>query len=133
MWINKWWKNKNDGNEKYIEVKATRGGEIMDKLMQEIKQFNEERDWDQFHSPENLAKSIAIESGELLECFQWDSENYNKEEVCEELADVFTYCIQMAMKLDVNPEEIILKKLDKTRKKYPVEKAKGVSTKYNKL
>jgi len=133
VWINKWWKNKNDGNEKYIEVKATRGGEIMDKLMQEIKQFNEERDWDQFHSPENLAKSIAIESGELLECFQWDSENYNKEEVCEELADVFTYCIQMAMKLDVNPEEIILKKLDKTRKKYPVEKAKGVSTKYNKL
>ena len=105
----------------------------MDKLMQEIKQFNEERDWDQFHSPENLAKSIAIESGELLECFQWDSENYNKEEVCEELADVFTYCIQMAMKLGVDPEKIILKKLDKTRKKYPVDKAKGVSTKYNKL
>lgn len=49
----------------------------MDKLMQEIKQFNEERDWDQFHSPENLAKSIVIESGELLECFQWDSD-YNK-------------------------------------------------------
>jgi len=105
----------------------------MDKLMQEIEQFNAERDWDQFHSPENLAKSIVIESGELLECFQWNSENYNKEEVCEELADVFTYCIQMAMKLNVNPEEIILKKLDKTRKKYPVEKAKGVSTKYNRL
>ena len=105
----------------------------MDKLMQEIKQFNAERDWDQFHSPENLAKSIAIESGELLECFQWNSENYNKEEVCEELADVFTYCIQMAMKLGVNPEDIILKKLEKTKMKYPVEKAKGVSTKYNKL
>ncbi len=105
----------------------------MDKIMQEIKLFNKERDWDQFHSPENLAKSIAIEAGELLECFQWNSENYNKEEVCEELADVFTYCIQMAMKLNVNPEEIILKKLDKTRKKYPVEKAKGVSTKYDKL
>ncbi len=105
----------------------------MDKLMQEIEQFNAERDWDQFHSPENLAKSIAIESGELLECFQWNSENYNKEEVCEELADVFTYCIQMAMKLGVNPEDIILKKLEKTKMKYPVEKAKGVSTKYNKL
>ena len=63
----------------------------MEKLMQEIKQFNEERDWDQFHSPENLAKSISIEAGELLECFQWNS-NYNKDEVCEELADVFTYC-----------------------------------------
>ena len=104
----------------------------MDKLMKEIKQFNEERVWDQFHSPENLAKSISIEAGELLECFQWNN-NYNKEEVCEELADVFTYCIQMAMKLNVDPEEIILKKLEKTKKKYPVEKAKGVSTKYNKL
>lgn len=105
----------------------------MEKLINEIKKFNEERDWNQFHSTENLAKSIAIESGELLECFQWDGENYNKEEVCEELADVFTYCIQMAMKLNVSPEEIILKKLEKTKKKYPVEKAKGVSTKYNKL
>ena len=104
----------------------------MNDLMQEIKQFNEERDWDQFHSPENLAKSISIESGELLECFQWN-DDYNKEEVCEELADVFTYCIMMSDKLGVNPKEIILKKLDKTRKKYPVEKAKGVSTKYNKL
>jgi len=105
----------------------------MDKLMRKIKEFNKERGWDQFHSPENLAKSIAIESGELLECFQWNSDNYNKEEVCEELADVFTYCIQMAMKLNVNPEEIILKKLEKTKKKYPVEKSRGVSTKYNKL
>ena len=104
----------------------------MEEIMQEIKQFNKERDWDQFHSPENLAKSISIEAGELLECFQWNN-NYDKEEVCEELADVFTYCLQMAMKLGVDPEEIILKKLDKTRKKYPVDKAKGVSTKYNKL
>ena len=104
----------------------------MKKLMEEIEQFNKERDWDQFHSPENLAKSIAIESGELLECFQWNN-NYNKDEVCEELADVFTYCIMMADKLNVDPEEKIKKKLDKTRKKYPVDKAKGVSTKYNKL
>ena len=104
----------------------------MKKLMEEIEQFNKERDWDQFHSPENLAKSIAIESGELLECFQWNN-NYNKDEVCEELADIFTYCIMMADKLNVDPEEIILKKLDKTRKKYPIDKAKGVSTKYNKL
>ncbi len=105
----------------------------MENLMKEIKQFNEERDWGKFHTPENLAKSISIEAGELLECFQWDGQNYNKEEVCEELADVFTYCIQMAMKLEVKPEEIIMKKLEKTKKKYPVEKAKGVSTKYNKL
>lgn len=104
----------------------------MEELMKEIEQFNKERDWDQFHSPENLAKSIAIESGELLECFQWNN-NYDKEEVCEELADVFTYCIMMADKLGVDPKEITLKKLDKTSKKYPIDKAKGVSTKYNKL
>lgn len=105
----------------------------MKDLVKEIEQFNKERDWDKFHSPENLAKSISIEAGELLECFQWNSENYNKEDVCEELADVFTYCILMAMKLGVNPEDIILKKLEKTNKKYPVEKAKGVCTKYDKL
>ena len=104
----------------------------MEELMKEIKEFNKERDWDQFHSPENLAKSISIESGELLECFQWNN-NFNKDEVCEELADVFTYCIMMADKLEVDPETIIRKKLEKTKKKYPVEKAKGVSTKYNKL
>ena len=104
----------------------------MERLMKEIEQFNKERDWDQFHSPENLAKSISIEAGELLECFQWNN-NFNKDEVCEELADVFTYCIMMADKLGVDPKEIILKKLDKTRKKYPVDKATGVSTKYNKL
>ncbi len=104
----------------------------MDELINTIREFNKERDWDQFHSPENLAKSIAIESGELLECFQWNN-NYDKEEVCEELADVFTYCIMMADKLGVKPEDVILKKLEKTKKKYPVEKARGVSTKYNKL
>lgn len=106
--------------------------EDMERVQKEIDVFNKERDWDQFHSPENLAKSIAIEAGELLECFQWNN-NYNKEEVCDELADVFNYCFQMASKLNVSPEEIIMNKLEKTRKKYPIEKAKGVSTKYNKL
>lgn len=105
----------------------------MEGIIKEIEQFNKERDWDKFHTLENLAKSISIEAGELLECFQWNSEKYNKEEVWEELADVFTYCIQMTMKLNVKPEEIILKKLEKTKKKYPVEKAKGISTKYNEL
>ena len=104
----------------------------MDRIINELRQFSKERDWDQFHTPENLAKSISIEAGELLECFQWNN-NFNKEEVCEELADVFSYCFMMADKLNVNPEEILLKKIEKNRKKYPVEKAKGVSTKYNKL
>lgn len=104
----------------------------MNEVKEQIKQFNEERDWDQFHSPENLAKSISIEAGELLECFQWNN-NFDKDEVCEELADVVNYCILLADKLDVELEDIILAKLEKTRKKYPVDKAKGKSTKYDKL
>ena len=104
----------------------------MDNLIKEIKEFNEERDWDQFHSEENLAKSISIEAGELLECFQWDS-RYNMDDVCEELADVLSYCIMLADKLGVDIEEIVLNKLEKTKAKYPVEKSRGVSTKYNKL
>lgn len=104
----------------------------MQKAIQEIIGFNKERDWDQFHSPENLAKSICIEAGELLECFQWNSD-YDKEAVCEELADVVNYCIVMADRLQVDLEEIVLKKLEKNRQKYPVEKAKGNSKKYNEL
>ena len=104
----------------------------MQKAIQEIIKFNKERDWDQFHSPENLAKSICIEAGELLECFQWNS-YYDKEAVCEELADVVNYCIVMADRLEVDLEEIVLKKLEKNRQKYPVEKAKGNSKKYNEL
>ncbi len=102
-------------------------------LKTEIENFNKERDWDKFHSPENLAKSISIEANELLECFQWDAENYNLEEVKEELADVINYCIQMATVLDFDIKTIVLEKLKKTRKKYPVEKCKGKATKYNKL
>ena len=104
----------------------------MKELQEKIRIFNEERDWDQFHSPENLAKSISIEAGELLECFQWNN-NYDLEEVKEELADVMNYCIQMADRLGVDPKQIILDKMEKTAKKYPVDKAKGVSTKYTKL
>ena len=104
----------------------------MDKLKKVLREFNEERDWDQFHSPENLAKSISIEAGELLECFQWGND-FKEEDVCEELADVITYCIMLADKLDVSIEEIVLDKLKKTKRKYPVNKARGVSTKYDKL
>ncbi len=97
-----------------------------------IGKFTEERDWDQFHSPENLAKSIAIEAGELLECFQWSSDA-DDEELKEELADVMNYCIQMAQKKGFDICEILNDKIDKNEKKYPVEKSKGVSTKYNRL
>lgn len=100
--------------------------------MQELIKFQTERDWEQFHTPENLAKSISIEAAELLEHFQWNNE-YNKEEVVDELADVLNYCFLMADALDVNVKEIVLNKMEKTSKKYPIEKAKGISTKYDKL
>ena len=102
-------------------------------LKQRIDKFNKDRDWDQFHTPSNLAKSISIESNELLECFQWSDTNYDLESVKEELADVMNYCIQMSMVLGVDIIDIMNRKMDKTEKKYPVDKAKGVSTKYNRL
>ena len=104
----------------------------MEELTKEIIKFNEDRDWDQFHSPENLAKSICIEAGELLECFQWNS-SFDINEVKEELADVINYCLLLADKLQLDPKQIVLDKMEKTAQKYPIEKAKGKSTKYNKL
>jgi NTP pyrophosphatase (non-canonical NTP hydrolase) len=108
----------------------------MDKLellKQRIQKFNDDRDWNQFHTPSNLAKSISIEANELLECFQWNDTEYDLEAVKEELADVMNYCIQMSQVLNVDLIDIINSKMDKTEKKYPVDKAKGISTKYNKL
>lgn len=107
--------------------------EKLDILKQRIDKFNKDRDWDQFHTPSNIAKSISIEANELLECFQWSDDNYDLESVKEELADVMNYCIQMSQVLNVDIIEIINKKIDKNEKKYPIEKAKGVSTKYTKL
>ena len=97
----------------------------MEELINEIIKFTKEREWDQFHSPENLAKSISIEAGELLECFQWSSD-YDINEVKNE-------CLLLADKLGLNPKTIVLDKMNETAKKYPVEKSKGKSTKYNKL
>ena len=104
----------------------------MEELMKDLIKFQSERDWKQFHTPENLAKSISIEAAELLEHFQWNKD-YDKQEVVDELADVLTYCFFMADALEVNVKEIILNKLEKTAKKYPVSKSKGVTTKYDKF
>ena len=98
-----------------------------------ILKFTEDRDWDQFHSPANLAKSISIEAAELLECFQWDEENYSLQDVKEELADVMVYCVDLLDKLHLDADKIINEKMDKNEAKYPVEKAKGSAAKYNKL
>lgn len=97
-----------------------------------LKAFVAERDWAQFHTPENLAKSISIETGELLECFQW-SADADPKRVREELADVLTYCLLLADRIGVDADQIVLDKLEVTRKKYPVDKAKGSSVKYDKL
>jgi NTP pyrophosphatase (non-canonical NTP hydrolase) len=104
----------------------------LQELTNQIIEFTEERDWDQFHSPENLAKSIAIEAGELLECYQWDS-NADPAAVEEELADILNYSLLLASKLQLDPIEIVKKKLAISAQKYPVEKSRGRSTKYDKL
>ncbi len=101
--------------------------------IERIIKFSIDRDWDQFHSPANLAKSISIEANELLECFQWSDENYNLEEVKEELADVIVYCVDMLNKLNLDVDEIVNNKMDINEKKYPVSKAKGKADKYTKL
>ena len=98
-----------------------------------ILKFTEDRDWDQFHSPANLAKSISIEANELLECFQWSDTDYDINHVKEELADVMVYCIDMLDKLKLDADEIINAKMDKNEAKYPVEKARGNAKKYNQL
>ena len=104
----------------------------LEELMTQVVAFTEERDWDQFHSPENLAKSISIEAGELLECFQWSPDG-NPEAIEEELADVLNYCLLLASKLHLDPIDIVKKKLAVSAQKYPVEKSKGRSTKYDQL
>lgn len=105
----------------------------LDDLLERLDKFNKDRDWDQFHTPANLAKSVSIEAAELLECFQWNDDNYKLDEVKEELADVMNYCLQMCIRLNLDPIEIINNKIDKNAKKYPIDKSKGKSDKYNKL
>ncbi|KRA32514.1 MULTISPECIES: nucleotide pyrophosphohydrolase [unclassified Nocardioides] len=101
-------------------------------VTQALSDFVAEREWAQFHSPENLTKSIAIEAGELLECFQW-TDDAPEGRVVEELADVLTYAYLLAARLGVDPDQIVLDKLETTRSKYPVDRARGRSAKYDEL
>ncbi len=105
----------------------------IEELKQKITKFVNDRDWNQFHSPANLAKSISIEAAELLECYQWNEEKYDVEAVKEELADVINYCIQMSIAMNLDIKTIVEDKLAKTEKKYPIEKCKGTAIKYDKL
>ncbi len=98
--------------------------------IERIRKFTEDRDWDQFHSPANLAKSIVIEAAELLECFQWNDAEFNLSHVKEELADVIVYTQNLLDKLNLDSDEIVNMKMTKNETKYPINKSKGKSTKY---
>ena len=112
----------------------------IEEVLQKIRKFRDERDWMQFHDPKSMAASIAIEAGELLEHFQWknkdEAEVYvktHKDDVAEEMADVAAYLFELSDILGIDLLEAMHKKIEKNAAKYPVEKAKGVHTKYDKL
>jgi len=103
-------------------------------ITQELKKFRDERDWEQFHNPKDLALAINIEAGELLENYLWkESSEANIDKVKEELADVFAYAFLLAEKYDFDVKEIVLEKIKLNSKKYPIDKSKGTAKKYNEL
>ena len=109
-----------------------------EKIKKEIKEFVDERDWEQFHTPKNLSMALSVEASELLEIFQWQKadeyKNANekeKEMIKEEIADIFYYLVRISEKLDINIEEAFLNKMKKNRKKYPKELVKGKAVKIN--
>ncbi|MFN4086228.1 MAG: nucleotide pyrophosphohydrolase [Spirosomataceae bacterium] len=103
-------------------------------IINELLKFRNERDWEQFHNPKDLAIAINVEAGELLELFLWKSPNEaNKEKVKEELADIFTYAFLLAEKYQFDIRDIIMEKIKKNSEKYPIHKSKGNAKKYNEL
>ena len=106
---------------------------MREKTIERIRKFTEDRDWDQFHSPANLAKSIVIEAAELLECFQWSDTEYDMQHIKEELADVLVYSQNLLDKLVLDADEIVNMKMEQNEAKYPIDKAKGNATKYTEL
>ena len=106
----------------------------IEEITQALLKFRNERDWEQFHNPKDLALAINVEAGELLELFLWkNSENANTERIKEELADVFAYAFLLAEKYKLDVKEIVLDKISKNGEKYPIEKAKGTAKKYDEL
>ncbi len=105
----------------------------MDDIIKRLRKFRDERNWAQFHTADNLAKSIALEAAELLENYQWDDETVDVDNVKEELADIMSYCLMMIDHYGFDLTTIIHDKIDKNEKKYPVDKAYGKSDKYHKL
>ena len=112
----------------------------LNKLKAKLVEFRDERDWKQFHNPKDLSQAISIEASELQEHFLWKSQEEshkvvkeNKEDIEDEMADVFAYLLSLSDVTGIDLGEALLNKLEKNKQKYPVEKAKGISTKYNKL
>lgn len=106
----------------------------LDDVKQKLLKFREERDWEQFHNPKDLALAISIEANELLEVFLWKDPSQAKvEKVREELADILSYCIYMAKHYELDISQIILDKIEQNSLKYPVEKSKGTAAKYTEL
>ena len=136
--IQEWTDNRPSGsaisNEVRLEVLGLEYPYCMgnEELMAALRQFVAERNWKQFHTPENLVKSISIESAELLELFQW-AEPSDMQNIKDELADVLTYCILLADNYGLDVEELVLEKLEKTKAKYPIDKSYGSSEKYDRL
>lgn len=112
----------------------------IEELKKEMIKFRDERDWKKYHNPKDLAISIVLEAGELLEIFQWVSEKEledvvkaRKKEIENEMADIFLYLLSLCDVLDVDLKEVTLKKLEENRRKYPVDRVKGRAVKYNDL
>ena len=106
----------------------------IEELLVELRKFNQERDWDQFHNGKDLAIGLSVEASELLESFLWKNpEDVNPDKVREELADVLNYAFQMADKYNLDIKQIMLNKIRRNAEKYPVSKAKGSAKKYNEL
>jgi NTP pyrophosphatase (non-canonical NTP hydrolase) len=115
-------KKENDNKNSFSEITS------------ELVKFRNERDWEQFHNPKDLAIALSIEANELLELFLWkNAEEANKEKIKEELADVFAYAFLLADKYNFEVKDIILNKIKLNAEKYPVEKSKGTAKKYNEL
>ncbi|MDO6432118.1 nucleotide pyrophosphohydrolase [Flavitalea sp. BT771] len=103
-------------------------------ITESLLQFRNDRDWEQFHNPKDLALAINVEAGELLELFLWKAaDEANPEKVKEELADVLTFAFLLAEKYGFDIKQIMMDKMSKNAEKYPVDKAKGTARKYNEL
>jgi len=105
----------------------------VDSIIKRLRKFAKDRDWEKFHTPDNLAKSISIEASELLENFQWEDLTPDKDNIKDELADIMSYCLMMVDHYGFDLETILNEKIDKNEKKYPVGKAYGNAKKYDKL